>query len=279
MKHLRRFTHIRTTSEACRTYTNQQITEVCDRYLAGMTAKEAGKIHNISEPSVLRFLTDRNIERRHQPDYAGDSDYFEKLDAEEKLYWFGFLLADGSLKGNKKYIDINLGLKDREHLEKLKVAIGYTKPLKIVTVNHTKRNKIYQHIQLLIGDSKMWKDLEGHGLLRLKAGDPTPLTVFTDNQLQHILRGFFDGDGSIHWRDKSMAWYICGEQRILELFRNFMIRSNVTGTANILPYADEPIYRLTYGGNLLVSKICSFLYKDATIYLKRKYQIYRNATI
>lgn len=275
IKHLPRFTRVRTTSEVTRIYSDEQITDTCQRYQSGLSAKEAGKIYGISEASVFRFLSQQGINRRHAPDYGGNSDYFNKLDSDDKLYWFGFILADGSLRRKRGYIVINLGLKDRKHLEQFKVAINYTKPLKIVSVNHTVAHKIYQHVQLNIGCARMWKDLKQHGILRLKKNDPLPLTIFTDVQLRHILRGFFDGDGSLYIRRKrELIWRICGHSKILEFFRNYLIKMGVAGIATVRPHGS--IYYLTYGGNCLVSRICEFMYKDVTLCLERKHQVYKS---
>src|SRR5271166_7037406 len=52
---------------------------------------------------------------------------FETIDSEEKAYWLGFLLADGSIQVRKnvqKIVKLALAIEDKEHLEKFKKFVN-----------------------------------------------------------------------------------------------------------------------------------------------------------
>ena len=66
--------------------------------------------------------------------YPRNSNYFTNIDSSEKAYWLGFMYADGTV--SSKTNTIALGLKDEEHVEKFKQAIGaYNNKISVVTDN------------------------------------------------------------------------------------------------------------------------------------------------
>lgn len=54
--------------------------------------------------------------------YPRISNYFTNIDTREKAYWLGMFYADGCVHSNSN--EISIGLKDQEHIEKFKQAIG-----------------------------------------------------------------------------------------------------------------------------------------------------------
>ena len=53
--------------------------------------------------------------------YPVNEDYFEDINTKEKAYWLGVLYADGAINKNNS---VRLGMKDKDHIEKFKKAIG-----------------------------------------------------------------------------------------------------------------------------------------------------------
>lgn len=258
---------VRDYAAAARLYTDQQIDETVDLYISGLTAKAAGEIHGVSEPSVLRWLKDRGIKTR-QVDHGGNDRYFEVLDTDEKCYWFGFMCADGRAK--YKYLVINLGLKDKDHLELFKSHTGYNGPVREVTRFHKKRKKWQTYAQLIWGSVEMLVDLQHHGLLLIKSGDFAPLVVLNDSQFRSFLRGYFDGDGCLTYSRtrKSWVWYICGPHRII--LEYMLSRCPVVKRYNAVWCTTA--WRVVYYGNLVTKPICEWLYNGATVKLPRKYE-------
>lgn len=265
---------LRTKSEIARVFSDEQIAATIENYKNGLTAKAAGKLCGASEPSVLRWLKDHNVPARHQADYGGNDDYFDVLDTDEKCYWFGFLAADGRAK--KKFLTINLGMKDWNHIETFKSHVGYTGPIVPVTRFHRIRQKWYTHANFNWGSVKIVADLQKHGILQIKAGDCEPLIRLNDDQYRSFLRGYFDGDGSIYVTSRRGDWYwnICGPHpAILEYL---MSRCPVVTRHNAIEGATR--WAVAYGGNKIVPKICNWLYAGSTICLPRKLERARSCT-
>lgn len=262
---------VRTTAESIQTFTDDQINKAVEFYRDGLTAKEVGKCLDMSEASVFRFLEERGIKRR-KIEYECNDELFGDLNNEWNLYWFGFILADGYV--HPKHLSINLGLKDRDHLERFRRHIRYNGPIREVEHYREEWGKLSRHVELRISRKKLVRDLVKHGIWDFKKGGCEALEKLNDEQLRVVLRGFFDGDGSIHLNSRGwFTWYICGPyKRQLEYF---MSRCPVVNRHNAI---GRPMkYRISYGGNRIVSAICEWLYKDAMIYLPRKKEIYDNS--
>ena len=61
-------------------------------------------------------------------------DYFDQIDTPEKAYWLGFISADGCIVTTAQHpegshLAIQLGARDKDHLVKLKAALGATASL------------------------------------------------------------------------------------------------------------------------------------------------------
>jgi hypothetical protein len=264
-------TIIRTTSEVSRRYSDAEVGEAIRKYQGGLSAVESGP----SEATVLRWLKDRGIEARQQPDYGGKKDFFRTLDSQLSLYWFGFLCADGSI-AKKRYVEVNLALKDWGHLELLKQDIDYSKPVKKVEQFNKKRGKMEQWANLLIGSADMARDLARHGMLQIKKGNPDPLERLTDEQLRTFILGYFDGDGSIYlvkYKDPKKPfywrWYICCEHKTIPEY--LLSRCPVVERYNAR--WSGTVWRTEYGGNQIVPRICEWLYEGQERYLTRKFDL------
>ena len=117
-----------------------------------------------------------------------DNKYSKLVDYEDNIscYWLGFILADGH--NNGKSIQINLSIKDKLHILKLKELIGDFK----VKENNTQ-------IRIGIYDKKTCKKLSNDFMWvsNKTKNPPTIPTSLTNDQLFSIIIGFIDGDGTI----------------------------------------------------------------------------------
>ena len=96
--------------------------------------------------------------------------------------------------------------------------------------------------------------------------------------IRHFLRGYFDGDGCISWRDKEHKNICISILGTFEFLTEFML--------NVPPYK---IYSLTNNSrksNITKTiskkgksafKVLKYLYSNATVYLDRKYQRFLEA--
>lgn len=87
------------------------------------TLKSLSEEFHVRPESIRNMLRKENISitSKKNAGYPRNSNYFEEINSSEKAYWLGMMLSDGSVGKDNS---INLSLKDKEHIEKFKKAIG-----------------------------------------------------------------------------------------------------------------------------------------------------------
>jgi hypothetical protein len=207
--------------------------------------------------------------------YPCNDDFFSSLN-ELSLYWAGFLAADGSVRktsAKSRVLLLTLANKDRTHLELFKKHLDAQSPIFEVTSGNSQQGKI------TITSSKIFDDLANFNIVQNKTlvyEFPQWLTEHT--LVHHFMRGYVDGDGCfrIRHRGKCQNPHVYMSLRGTEIFlRDFksILEDRCSLTNDVSIIFDCRIGKIEYGGNKTTSKIASFLYKDATIFLPRKYEI------
>lgn len=208
------------------------------------------------------------LRRISQDKYSINYRFFDDWN-ELSGYIFGFTLADGYLalrKGQRKanMLQFEIANYDRDILDKIKSAIEFEGP-----VRESKRNTV----KLDISNTKILTEMIKKGIPEsnktLEAAFPNCPTDIH----RHIIRGLFDGDGSIY-DDHGLRFQLLGTQKLLET----VLKILPVDTEGIEPYD-----RNKDGANVFVIKfgkkkskiIFDWLYKDTTIYLDRKYSKYQ----
>lgn len=124
-----------------------------------------------------------------------NEDYFKRIGPEE-AYWLGFIAADGCVTVRARHkthqFVLSVASKDKEHLEKLRDAIGSTHQ-----IHPTKRGVF----QLIVTSYRLCKRLEALGITQRKSHTLKPPKL-SRALWWHWLRGLIDGDGSFnkYWR-------------------------------------------------------------------------------
>lgn len=90
----------------------------------------------------------------------------------------------------------------------------------------------------------------------------------------HFIRGYFDGDGSFPSGRHGAGFSLVGRQGFLEKVRDILIENCKLNKVGV--YKRVNIYTLNYGGQIQMKRITDYLYKDATIFLQRKYDKVKN---
>jgi hypothetical protein len=197
--------------------------------------------------------------------YFLNEHYFDEVLTEEQAYWLGFLIADGSVsKGGT--LSLLLKPSDREHIAKLIAALDAEQP--IVEV------KGYPIVY--ITSRKLANGLAKHGCIPNKTFQL--LTPNLPHALRrHFYRGFSDGDGCISshiaetYGTQYRRWQfmICGGcESFLRDMKNWIGTEINRDIGSISK--DDNTYRLSYQGNISVSRVVSLLYNDSNIHLTRK---------
>ncbi len=209
--------------------------------------------------------------------YNRGNRFFENIDSEQKAYWLGFIYADGYVLDN--VFGINLAAKDREHLEAFKLATGIINPIHSMINQLTDENgitKFYPGVRVQVNDPEMINYLSKLGVREGK----TYNVEFPDknqvpkNLMSHFIRGFFDGDGCIcHSLNGDNKWKfnILARKDFSEHIFGILMR--YVNPMHLHIRQNEQTKWMSYVAcdsfpGLLA--IRNFLYKDATIWLKRK---------
>lgn len=250
-------------------------------------AKTSAK-YGINKKTLARHLKNRGIEIvSNKSAYPINDSVFEKIDTEEKAYWLGFLYADGFVAAKNNQIGLGLALKDIAHLEKYKTFMEWGGDIKVNKEHqfgskdtHNKAGEDMYNCRVIITNEKIHSDLINLGCVPNKSlilKFPTEDQVPKEFQLAFI-RGYFDGDGTLGLYRHSKtnpkleeSLLIVGTKPFLEKVQEILGPGHLMQKKN----CNELTYRLGYS-TLKAFRAAELMYKNATIYLDRKYNIYAN---
>lgn len=199
-----------------------------------------------------------------------DHFYFDNLN-KENVYWLGLLLADGYISKNDNAIE--LGLKDKDHIEKFKNCLHsdhkINKKLDSRWNTYMYRLKFHSEriknrlIQLGIEPQKTYKSFN------------IPNEIMNSNFISDFIRGFFDGDGHISEGNngelQQVGFTSYDNNILIELQTIIYNNLNIEFKQYV---NNEGIHYLSNYKNGDKEKFLNWIYKDSEIYLERKYKRY-----
>lgn len=167
---------------------------------------------------------------------------------------------------------------DQIILENFRDILSPSSPIKI-TKNKGSSNT-YSYFR--INQKEICDQLVAHGCMPQKSlilNFPTTVPI---QLMSHFLRGYSDGDGTIYKnkskRSKSIntIWKFTSTKQFCNKTAELLNQELKINCSQLLsrPKTNQITTTLSVGGNLQVKKILDWLYKDATIYLPRKYDKY-----
>lgn len=260
------------------------INNIINDYKNGKSLRQIEKDYHVSRASVSKFLEKNGIKTtkgNHYRKYYHNFDYFHDINCEKKAYWLGFMFADGYIADNSnRYgedkFGITLHAKDINILEKFKTDIESTNP--IVDVSDSKS----QLRRIIMSSQKTVDDLISHGCVKQKSLILKPPVGVPNELIHHFIRGFFDGDGSIYYNKSKF------EKHETWLIPSYSI--NITSTKEMIEWIIDQVgfghifkeqrrektWYYQQSGNNKVKQFCQYIYKDATIFMERKFQLYQD---
>ena len=244
--------------------------EIINQRKIGITEKEISKKFDISLRQYYKLLKLNNIEQKSKVvRYKFNEDYFETIDTEDKAYFLGFIVADGSVNSKSNVIQITQ--KEPDILYEFKRYIKYEGDLI--------KSKTRDVFDIKISSSKMKSDLLKLGISPNKTMSVN-YPLIPENLQNHFMRGVFDGDGciSIHHdkRDNSNRGQvnICsGSFDFIKEYADNMVKYCGVKKNNIRQ-PKGTYYVIDWGGLSDVESVYEFLYKESNIFLKRKKETY-----
>lgn len=266
-----------------RRLTDLEKIELCRLYETGnYTFTSLAKKYGVTLQAIKGLLNRRGYKSKSQSElqkkYFIDERFFDEIDTEEKAYFLGFLYADG-YNDEKGIIHLTLQEKDVEILKKLKKIIKSDKPLRYI-----KKNIGQNAYSLNIENKHISNKLKELGCTKGKS-----LTLqfpeWLDEKLyNHFIRGYFDGDGSIgkyqniKYNNYNYVFTLEGNKDFLEMVQNILIKKfNFNKTKFYQKHKGrKSSVSLRYCGREQLNIIMEWLYKDANIYMERKYNEWKN---
>lgn len=221
--------------------------------------------------------------------YDVNDNYFDIIDNQEKAYIFGLFYADACNYEYNGRIKIDLQEDDKEILEIIKDKLEYTGTLKCYYVKYKKiGDKTYEckpSVRLLINSKHMSEQLALKGCVydKSKVAMFPGRDIISNDLIRHFLRGYMDGNGTIsYWIDnentkhKKFQVGFCGTSDIINtisqiISEKFKCSPDVRSR---FPDRDNNNLQLSIAGNRKCKEFLDWLYEDANIYMKRKYDKY-----
>jgi|GEM_PF-2915142 len=205
-----------------------------------------------------------------------------QVENEIEAYLLGYIYADGCISQyqSNKFRQLSFGIsnKDIKFLQKIADIFNQYLDKNYIIKYIDKTNSI----KLTICDSEIIGNLVKLGIAHRKTYDNNSF-VFDNvpKELKwHFIRGYFDGDGSICFRSadrRCCVGFVSLNNILLNSISNFINEYFEIQFTKVR--LDGKYSRINFGGNVKCKKFLDVLYKDATLYLERKYILYKNIPI
>jgi hypothetical protein len=194
-----------------------------------------------------------------------DEKFFRKW-TKESSYVLGWMLSDGNVSKDRRTFGFHLNKKDIKILKKIKKAFKS---------NH----KIFvrgDYVEFKVHSKKMCRDLISLGCMPKKTLKIRFPEKMPKKYLSHFVRGYFDGDGSIHFNYPNVIKIsIVGNRKFVDGLRKKVSQIVETKTPKT-SCKESNLWRIEFYGDK-ARKFCKWMYKDCgNLYLERKFVRFKN---
>lgn len=240
------------------------INEAIKLYESGKTLSYIAKLYGISVSVVsIRFKKLKIKVINYQNILKFDNKIFDKIDTETKAYWLGFIYADGYVSKTTNCFELALGLKDTKHLHKFAKFMSHENNVKIDS--YRCRFQVYdKHLKEMF--IKLGVTPQKSLTLKFPSYEQVPKKL-----INHFIRGYFDGDGCIITKETSSVKLHISILGTIEFLTGVITNINIP--RNINKQGNVKIISFAVDNS---KKFCEFIYKDSSIYLERKRNLYNN---
>ena len=233
-----------------------------------------GEKYGVKRQTLSKYLKERGHEVINQQNRCRiNENVFNIIDTEDKAYWLGFIFADGNISSEGNRFEINLALKDLNHMIKLKNFLEYEEDIRIETHGES------ACCRLAVRNLNLWNNLNDKGCTPRKSLTlqfPKKEIFKSPDLIKHFLRGYSDGDGSlgIYLQKNTLSERISflGTKEFLAEFQIYLGINGYLRNKSTFTYKNEA-FELKYAAKK-ARQVAKLLYNNATIYLDRKYDIY-----
>lgn len=254
--------------------------EIIKYYLSQpMTIKQVEDKYELSHPTITKILKDvpkYTKAKLNNPNMK--EHFFQEINEEAKAYFLGLLISDGNVfkdnTGRQASISITLDLKDEYMLEKFKEVLQAN-----TSVGHDGRDCG----QIAVRSNIMAEDLAKYGVVPRKSYN-TYLPLISKEMMPHLIRGIFDGDGSIMAKPNPSndghnrflhSISFCGTHQLMEDISNYILE-NLGIKTTVYDYKDRNLSELKIQNIDNIAKFGYWIYRNSTIFLNRKKDIFND---
>lgn len=241
----------------------------------GKTTKEAAQLLKVGCTTLNRKgwaqLPLNNLSR-HQ--YKKDLNYFKVIDRRDKAYTLGFLLTDGSI-GKRGVLRFEISEKDIEVLDYIRSNISPESPIKYVERTRVMNQYTWTSKTVLVTfkAKNYLEDLKVYGIVPSKTYKRQILPNIPEEFMPDLIRGIFDGDGSVYIDGKYPRVSFTGEHNLLNELALYLYNNDIISklcTVFTKPKQHDCVF--SFGSQKDTLSFFNYIYKDAPFYLTRKFK-------
>ena len=260
-------------------YMNKEyMVKLYNEYKSG---NKISKLLNCNEKTIYTWLEKHEINTSETGSQGArkhfyNENYFKKIDTERKAYFLGFILADGCIylgaNKNSYRFQMNLQIKDRYILEELQKDIGSDYKIQDKQFGYNKEGDPKFASLLKINSSKLCEDLINLGVIPRKSmKQEMKEDLIPNNLIKHFIRGYFDGNGSCSLcKNNNIALNFLASKKLCNQIDKILTKNNINKNVLFKHNFSNNLYGLRINNTENKILLYYYLYKDATIYLKRK---------
>lgn len=225
--------------------------------------------------------------------YNYNEKFFKNIDSEEKAYWLGFLYADGCItrfyrndKLKSMSLELTLQDSDKNHVVEFLKSLESNVPIQNKSIGKYKASRV------VINCTSMCRDLIDLGCTPNKSLTLTFPNdkILPSEHINHFIRGYFDGDGCVHYsehdcynsqRGKSynQTTFVCsivGTNEFLNEIKNTLSINGIT-SGKMTQKEGQKSFEIRIYGRENLKRFYDYIYCGSNIYMDRKNEKFKYA--
>ncbi|EPZ47749.1 LAGLIDADG family homing endonuclease [Alicyclobacillus acidoterrestris] len=240
------------------------IQTIIEMYAGGQSTKQIGSQFNITGNTVASILRENGIavRPRGQACQIENEHFFDTICSEAQAYFLGLIITDGSIVADskgRKTLSIMLKEEDGYILNEFARHLGLPKD----RVKISNRNEAY----VRTSSAHLIDSLAQYGVIPRKTFS-TYLPMLYDTWMPHLIRGIFDGDGSVFTTGGRIKVAQYGTHRLCDEIQQYL---NIHASTSVRNVFDKPtVSFIQYTTRSDIANFYKYIYSDATIFLTRK---------
>jgi hypothetical protein len=159
-------------------------------YLNGVSMGELVIKYSLHRSTLQKILLRHNVKLHKNKSKIKCDKHFFNVYTNESCYWAGFILADGNLRVDRNSLQLKLGKIDKNHL------YSFLKDIKCDDLTLVKEYSDYVSLTVHLDEFKNGL-INNFGVTPNKTFTADIYDKIPKDMLNHFIRGYFDGDGSI----------------------------------------------------------------------------------